>query len=71
MKAKIEIPKGWRRLEPGSTVRVDDKILADWYGDVIDSDKFTWRDVDSATPIPVGHDELIIRRVVKAKARKK
>lgn len=71
MKAKVEIPKGWRIVKPGAKVRPADMVLEDARGYAFDTRYLRWRQADYPDEMPVGADELIIRRVVQPKARKK
>ena len=63
MKAKIEIPKGWRRLRTGTNgTRKGDRRLKPFL--------LTWEELDEDDPDTVGYDEIIIRRRPK-RGRKK
>ena len=62
MKAKIEIPRGWKRLRPGTEVRKTDKVWWD-YGE-----KF----IPWAFPsyeATVDYDEIVIRRRAARRGR--
>ncbi len=61
-----EIPRGWRKLATGATVKVGDRLdsCGQWVWITPLSCPFTWKR-------PVGSDEIIIRKIAKKKSRKK
>lgn len=65
MKARIEIPKGYRRVTSGR-IREGDLILGDSWGGVVVYDKFKWLSAyDTGEPIERG--DCVIRKIKEAK----
>lgn len=66
MKAYIQIPKGWRKLKVGESVREGDREYCPHHFAL---NKGTWQKKDPRWSGPVGIWEVVIRRV-KRKAKK-
>jgi hypothetical protein len=63
MKFQVKIPKGWRQIVAGRKVYKWDRYWDDWRG--------LWVVLDHREDVyyPVGDDEIIIRRIKKAKEK--